>query len=104
MQSMHAIGRLTREPKLVYSGDKPRCDMVLAVEDKVRRRTDFFPLVAWNQQAINCTQYLVKGQEVAIIGKLRSSNYQKDGQPLTRYEVEIEEIKFLQAPKQANKN
>ncbi|WP_066297419.1 single-stranded DNA-binding protein [Bacillus sp. FJAT-29937] len=102
MQNFHAIGRLTRAPKLVYSGEKPRCEMVLAVEDRERNRTDFFPIVAWHQQAINCANYLVKGQEVSIYGKWRSSNYKKDGQPMIKFEVEITEIKFLQAPKQAN--
>lgn len=99
MQSFTAVGRLTKEPNLVYSGDKARCEMVLAVEDRERNRTDFFPAVAWHQQAVNCANYLVKGQEVAIIGKWRSSNYTKNGMPMTRLEVEIESIKFLQAPK-----
>jgi single-strand DNA-binding protein len=102
MQGYHAIGRLTREPKLEYSGDKAKCLMVLAVEDKRRNRTDFIPAVAWHQQAINCANYLVKGQEVAIQGKLRSSNYTENGKPRTRYEVEIEDIKFQQAPKSNN--
>ncbi|MED3575959.1 single-stranded DNA-binding protein [Cytobacillus praedii] len=102
MQSFHAIGRLTRQPNLIYKGDKPRCEMVIAVEDHTRNRTEFFPIVAWHQQAINCANYLVKGQEVAIVGKWRSSNYKKDGIPMTKFEVEISEIKFQQPPKQAN--
>lgn len=99
MQGFHALGRLTREPKLDYAGDKPKCQMVIAVEDKERNRTDFFPMIAWHQQAINCAQYLVKGHEVAIQGKWRSSNYTENGKPRTRFEIEIEHIKFLQAPK-----
>lgn len=99
MQIYSATGRLTKDPNLTYKNDLAKCEMVIAVEDRMARRTDFIPLVVWRDTAVNCANYLVKGQEISIIGKWRSSNYQRGGMNLTSFEVEVYEVKFGQAPK-----
>ncbi len=62
-------------------------------EDR-RERTDWHQVIAWNGLA-ESARHLGKGDRVAIRGKLRTSRYEKDGQPRTRVEIEAQEIEFL---------
>ncbi|MED4400303.1 single-stranded DNA-binding protein [Metabacillus fastidiosus] len=99
MNVYSAIGRLTKAPHLTYTDGLAKCEMVIAVEDRIARRTDFIPIVIWRDLAEYCANYLVKGQKIGVTGKLRSHNYQRGGMNLTRYEVEAYEVDFGQAPK-----
>lgn len=65
--------------------------------------TDFFNVIAWNNQAEVLSKYVKKGNEVAVSGHLENRSYEKDGQ--TRYitEVVVEKVHLLSgAPKQDN--
>ena len=57
---------------------------------------DFFNIVVWGKIAETCANYLKKGRQVALRGRLQNNNYtDKDG--VKRYAVEIiaEEVKFI---------
>lgn len=96
MQNTHAIGRLTKDPILTYTS-QAKCTFVLAVESKVGnfKKVDYFPCVAWREQAELISNFVVKGQMVAIEAKFRSSSYQHQGQTRYSYEFEVYDCKFL---------
>ncbi|ANA86445.1 single strand DNA binding protein [Gordonia phage OneUp] len=46
----------------------------------------------WREYAENVTESLQKGARVIVQGKLKQRSYEKDGQPRTTFELEVEEI------------
>lgn len=98
------LGRLTKEPVVRYSqGQEPLAiaRFHLAVE---RRRTkdgrqeaDFIPCVAFGKNGEFCEKYLHKGTKIAIIGRIQTGSYEKDGQRVYTTEVVVEEMEFAES-------
>lgn len=49
----------------------------------------------WGKQAENAAEYLGKGSHVNIVGRLRSNNYEKDGETVYGMAFTAEEIDYL---------
>lgn len=60
----------------------------------------------WGKQAENAAEYLGKGSHVNVVGRLRNSNYEKDGETVYRIEFTAEEIDYLdsRAESEARRN
>ncbi len=60
-----------------------------------KERTEWHRIEAWGKLAEICDQYLSKGSQVLIEGKLRTDKYEKDG--ITRYATKIraDNVQFL---------
>lgn len=90
------LGRLGRDPELrtTQSGQSV-CNFSVATSEKwkdkstgdTQERTEWHNVVAWGKLAEICAEYLQKGREVYIEGKLQTSKYEKDG--IERYKTEI---------------
>ena len=64
--------------------------------DEQIQETEWFRVVAWNRLAEVCSQYLEKGRQVYVEGRLQTRSWEgQDGQ--TRYTTELIafEVKFL---------
>lgn len=55
----------------------------------------WFRCVIFGKRAESLVQYLTKGTRVALTGELRSSQYEKDGQKHTSFEIVVGEIEFM---------
>ena len=102
MNKVFLIGRLTRDPELRYTGSNiPVATFSLAVNRNFsnqagEREADFINIVVWNKQAENCKNYLNKGSQVAIDGRIQVSKYQdQSGQNRYRTEVVANNVQFL---------
>jgi len=103
MNIIALIGRLTKEPELRYiaSTGTAVTRFSIAVDRPFAKKdaevtADFFNVVVWGKTAEHCANYLKKGRQVALRGRLQNNNYtDKDG--VKRYAVEIiaEEVKFI---------
>ncbi len=91
------IGRLGRDPEIRYTPDgKAVASFSLATSDKwrdkqtgeLRERTEWHRIVAFGRLGEICGEYLSKGRQVFIEGRLRTRSWEKDG--ITRYTTEIE--------------
>jgi len=61
------------------------------------RGADFVPVVIWRKQAERCSEYLTKGSQVAIDGRLQIRSYEdRDGIRRTKTEVIAWRVVFLQ--------
>lgn len=94
MNKVILIGRLTKDPELKYTPGTGAAvtTITLAVDNynsKTQERTaDFIPVVLWGKQAENTAQYMVKGSQVAISGRISVRTYDaKDG--TKRYVTEV---------------
>lgn len=97
------IGNLTQEPELRYTpAGIPVTSFTLAVSRPYtsaegERATDFIPIVTWRKQAERCSDYLTKGSQVAVDGRLQVRSYEdRDGIKRIKSEVVAWRIVFLQ--------
>jgi len=97
-------GNLTRDPELrrTQSG-MAILGFGVAVNDRRRNQqtgewedyANFVDCAMFGQRAENVSQYLSKGSKVAIEGKLRWSQWEKDGQKRSKIEVVVDDLEFL---------
>lgn len=89
------------EVRYVKSGTAV-CNLRLAVTERVKDgdswkdETTWLDVVTWAKLAENCGQYLKKGRQVFVDGRLISRTFKdKDGNERTKIEVVAREVLFL---------
>ena len=91
------IGRVvaTPEVKRTNSG-KSVVNFNLAVDRRGKDQPcDFIPVVAWEKLADICGEYLEKGKQICVSGRLQTRQYEKDGQKRTAFEVLCSDMQLL---------
>ena len=90
------VGRLGRDPetKCLQSGMAVTEFSIATSEQwkdkdsgEKRERTEWHRIVAFGKLAEICGEYLTKGQEVYLEGRLQTDQYEKDG--TTRYSTKV---------------
>src|SRR5919204_5154358 len=104
------IGNLTRPPELrsTPSGTAV-ADLRLAVNHDYttqsgerRQEACFLTVVVWGKQAESCSEYLDKGSEVFVEGRIQTRDWEsKDGQKRSATEVVAERVQFMSRTKGA---
>ncbi|MHB1315124.1 MAG: single-stranded DNA-binding protein [Christensenellales bacterium] len=96
------VGRLTKDPdSRATSGGTPVCTFTIAINRRFanqqgERVADFIPIVAWRSLAENCSRYLKKGSNVAVVGSIQVRNYDaNDGTKRYVTEIIADEVQFL---------
>ena len=98
------IGRLTRAPECRYmSNSDCVCNFGLATSEKYTdksgnkvEKTEFHNITLYRKLAEIAAQYLKKGSQVYLEGKIQSHKYTgKDGIERTAYEIVCSEMKML---------
>lgn len=103
MNTIIAMGRLTRDPEVKYGVDnKAVAHYSIAVNRKIKREdepeADFFNLVSFNKQAEFVEKYLRKGTKIVVEGELRNNNYtNKDGQKVYGMQIITRSIDFAES-------
>ena len=92
-------GRLTRDPELrnLASG-RAVTQFGLATNEYVRsqEKSEFHNVVTWGRLAEICGQYLTKGQQVAVEGRLQTRSWDDDrGARHWKTEVVAERVEML---------
>lgn len=103
------IGHLRNAPEIKnLEGDKKVAKFSLATNETYRNQkgekveeTQWHNLVCWGKVADICEQYLVKGSEVAVEGKLTHRDY-TDASGVKRYLTEIQVNELLILDKKVN--
>lgn len=101
------IGNLVRDPELRYTpGGAAVCEFAVAVNRRYtgkqgdKEETAFLDIVAWARQAEICAEYLKKGRQVFVEGRLTQDRWedQKTGQKRSRIRITAERVQFLGSP------
>ncbi len=97
MNNTVLVGRLTRDPETRYSGETTITNFTLAVDRAFSKdKADFIRIVAFNKTAELCGEYLAKGRQVAIQGRIQTGSYEdKDGKRVYTTDVIADRVKFL---------
>ncbi len=104
------IGRLGRDPEMRYTpSGKPVTTFNVATsrtwntsEGERRVETEWFNIVAWGNLAEICKQYLTKGQQVYVEGRLQSRTWDdSEGNKHTSVEIVANEMIMLSERREA---
>lgn len=111
LNSVHLVGRLVRDSELKYtSGGAAQCRFSIAVNRSVKKgdswtdEVSYFDLNLWGKQAEGLGKHLTKGKQVAVSGVLRQNRWEKDGQTMSKVEIQIENIQLLGGASGGNKS
>lgn len=98
MNSVNLIGRLTRDPELRSMPDsRSVCDLRVAVDNGQNDPT-YVDVATFDKQAEACAQYLSKGRQVAVNGRLIYREWEADdGSKRSKHSV-IGRVEFLSKP------
>jgi len=104
LNRVEIIGNCGKEPEMRFtSSGKPVTSFSVAVNSKFgeTESTEWFSIVAWNKLAETCNQYLTKGQQVFVEGRLQTRSWEdNDGIKHYRAEVIANKVLFLGQRKQ----
>ena len=98
------LGRLTRDPELRYTpAGSPVCNFDLAVNRSYttqggERRDEvcFITIVVWGKQAETCAEYLKKGRQALVEGRLSQRSWETpEGQKRSKHEVVADRVQFM---------
>lgn len=98
------IGRLGQNPEVRYtpSGAAVGNFSVATSESwndksgQKQERTEWHRVVVWGKTAEHCAQYLTKGRQVYVEGRLQTRQWQdKDGQTKYTTEIQAQTVQFL---------
>lgn len=105
------LGRLGTDPELRYTQNRtPVCSLKLATSDRRKgpdgewtEHTEWHTVVTFGKTAENCGQYLKKGRQVYVEGRIQTKKYQ-DQEGKDRYWTEIiaNTVQFISAGKQSD--
>jgi single-strand DNA-binding protein len=102
LNSVNLIGRLTRDPELrATPGGTSVCKLRVAY-DQGRDQTGYVDVTVFQKAADDCAEYLVRGQEVGISGRLQWREWEADGGKRQAHEVVGARVDFLRKPKDAD--
>lgn len=107
MNKVVLMGRLTKEVEVRYTqtNNTTVASFNVAVNRRFvkegeERQADFFNIIAWGKLGKFCSKYFKKGQQVAIIGRLQTRNWEDEqGQKHYVTEVVAEEAYFADSKK-----
>lgn len=102
MNRVCLVGRLTAKPELRYTGSNTAYTRFTVAVNRTfqnaqgEREADFINIVAWRRQAENITNYLDKGSQVSIDGRIQTGSFtDKDGNRRYTTEVVADNVQFL---------
>ena len=107
MNKICLIGRLTKDPEVRYtqSNNTLVSSFNIAVNRRFAKETDdvkadFIPIIAWAKTGEFCSKYFKKGQQVGIVGRIQTRNWD-DEQGVKHYATEViaEEVYFADSKK-----
>ena len=93
------IGNLVEDPEFKHVGSEntANCKLRIAVTRTFNRdESDFFNVITWRKTAENCANYLKKGGQVCVEGRLQVRSYENsEGKKVWVTEVIAEQVHFL---------
>ena len=100
LNSVNLVGRLVRDPELKYSqGGYAILSMSIAVNRSIKRgdqwqeMVSYFDVIVYGKMAENQNQYLHKGKQIGLIGRLDQQRWTgQDGQNHSKVVIIAEQI------------
>ena len=93
MNSISISGNLGKDAELrnIPSGESV-CSFSVGDSQGKDKPTIWWRCTLWGKRAETLTQYLVKGQQVTVIGEVTEREYQKDGETKKAMEIRVTNV------------
>lgn len=98
------VGNLGADPELKTVGEKSLCEIRLAtssawkgVDGASVTQTEWHNIVVWGAQAEPCAQYLRKGRQVCVVGRIHYEEWENGGEKRYRTRIIADNVTFLGA-------
>lgn len=113
LNKVMVIGHLGRDPEMRYTpSGRPVTTFTIATtrnwntaDGEKRNETEWFNVVTWGNLAEICKQYLTKGQQVYIEGRLQSRKWEdNEGTKHTSVEIVANEMMILGERKEGSQS
>jgi single-strand DNA-binding protein len=102
MNTVTLIGNLTKDPEIKNAkGETQVCRMRIAESNGPKDSPFFIDVAAFGRQAETCGRYLGKGRQVAVTGRLRFRESEKDGVKREYHSIAADRVDFLGSKKDA---
>lgn len=98
MNNVSLVGRLTRDPEVSEIGNDKikKARFTLAVDrPHTKDKTDFISCIAWRSSANFIGDWIKKGNQVAIVGRIETGSYEKDGNTVYTTDVIVDKVTGL---------
>lgn len=108
MNKVILIGRLTADPEIKFSAENQAnvARYRLAVDRRFKKEgqpdADFIPCVTFGKGAEFAEKFLNKGKRIAVVGRIQTGKYDKDGQTIFTTDVVVEEHEFCESKASAD--
>ena len=99
------LGNLTRDPELRYTPQGSAvCEFALALNYQYTNKqtgqkveeVSFIDIVAWGKTGEICAEYLKKGRQVMVEGRLKQDRWEaQDGKKMSKVRVTAENVQFV---------
>lgn len=105
------VGNLGADPEMRYTASGTAvCKFRIATSEKFKdrqgntqERTDWHRITAWGKLAEICGQYLTKGKQVYIEGRIEYGSYEKDGVKHYTTDIIANTLQMLGGPGAGNR-
>ena len=98
MNKAFLMGRLTRNPDIKKTNNLTIARFTLAIDRKSKEKaTDYPTVVAFGVLAEFVEKYLKQGTKIAVVGRLQTGMYEKDGVKHYTTDVIAESIEFAES-------
>ncbi len=108
LNSVSIIGNVGKEAEMRFTpSGKPVTSFSVAANSKYgeNESTEWFSIVTWNKLAETCNQYITKGQQVFVEGRLQTRTWEgDDGVKHYKTEVIANRVLFLGQRKQGEES
>lgn len=97
MNKIFLIGRLTKDPQRgqTQSG-KTVARFSVAIKKQGQDGADFFDATAFDKTAENVLQYLAKGRQVAVVGRVSIGSYtDRNGVTRKTFDILADQVEFI---------
>ncbi len=103
MNKVTLIGHLGKDPEVRYTTSGTAvASVTLATSEKIKKgdawedHTEWHNLVLWGRKAEIAGEYLTKGSQIAVVGKLRTRKWEdKEGNNRYTTEIVVDELEML---------
>lgn len=97
------VGNLTRDPELRHTpSGTPVCSLRVAVNTRTKindewtEKANYFDVTVWGKQGESCAQYLAKGRQVAVDGRLEWREWEaSDGTKRQAVDIVADDVRFI---------
>lgn len=103
------IGRLTRDPELKFLPNSGMAvvNFTMAVKRDIKKdgqpEADFINFIAFQKRAETIAEYVKKGNQLAVNGRLQIRSYDRDGSKVFVSEILVNDFQFLESKKENKK-